>query len=412
MNEYKNIPIRELATVTSSKRIFLSDYVNNGIPFYRSKEIIEKSLNQKVSTELFISKQRYEDIKIKFGSPRDGDILIAAVGERAGIPYLVNNDGDFYFKDGNLIWIKDFKPSLSPKYLLHYLKSNIGQSQLESTMIGSAQKALTIIGIKNLEISLPPLFEQESIAEVLSSLNDKIVLLHNNNKTIEQLAETLFKHWFDINNEDVSKHGYLGDYFKDTIGGEWGKDKEDIDHNIEVKCIRGTDIGNLYNGIPKPPIRYIKESKYEKCKLLDGDIIIEISGGTEDQSTGRCHYFNNNLIELLGGKVVFSNFCRLLRPKLNDYTYFLHVYINLIYQRGDFFNLENGTSGIKNLDLKSFLYQEKFFLPKDMDIIRFNKIVTPFFNKLTKNLNQIQQLETLRDTLLPKLMSGLVRVEN
>ncbi len=412
MNEYKNIPIRELATVTSSKRIFLSDYVNNGIPFYRSKEIIEKSLNQKVSTELFISKQRYEDIKIKFGSPRDGDILIAAVGERAGIPYLVNNDGDFYFKDGNLIWIKDFKPSLSPKYLLHYLKSNIGQSQLESTMIGSAQKALTIIGIKNLEISLPPLFEQESIAEVLSSLNDKIVLLHNNNKNIEQLAETLFKHWFDINNEDVSKHGYLGDYFKDTIGGEWGKDKEDIDHNIEVKCIRGTDIGNLYNGIPKPPIRYIKESKYEKCKLLDGDIIIEISGGTEDQSTGRCHYFNNNLIELLGGKVVFSNFCRLLRPKLNDYTYFLHVYINLIYQRGDFFNLENGTSGIKNLDLKSFLYQEKFFLPKDMDIIRFNKIVTPFFNKLTKNLNQIQQLETLRDTLLPKLMSGLVRVEN
>jgi type I restriction enzyme S subunit len=106
--EWKKYKLGDIADITSSKRIFLSDYVEEGIPFYRSKEIIEKANGGEISFELFISEEKYFEIKQKFGVPVNGDLLIAAVGERAGIPYCVANDGDFYFKDGNLIWFKNF----------------------------------------------------------------------------------------------------------------------------------------------------------------------------------------------------------------------------------------------------------------------------------------------------------------
>ena len=127
----------------------------------------------------------YQEIKNKFGAPADGDILISAVGERSGIPYVVSNDGDFYLKDGNLIWLKNFKKDLSSAFLYCWFKSKNGQHTLFSSMIGSAQRALTIQGIKNLVIQIPPLKEQKAIAEVLSSLDDKIDLLHRQNKTLE-----------------------------------------------------------------------------------------------------------------------------------------------------------------------------------------------------------------------------------
>jgi type I restriction enzyme S subunit len=93
----------ELLEITSSKRIFMSEYVNLGVPFYRSKEIIEKANgNRNISTPLFISKERFFDIINKFGAPQENDILLSAVGT-LGISYQITKNEEFYFKDGNLI---------------------------------------------------------------------------------------------------------------------------------------------------------------------------------------------------------------------------------------------------------------------------------------------------------------------
>ena len=94
-----------LFEITSSKRVFEEDYVNEGIPFYRSKEIIELSNNQEITTELFISNELYAKFKNKFGVPKENDILITSVGS-IGNSYQVRKDDIFYFKDGNLTWIK------------------------------------------------------------------------------------------------------------------------------------------------------------------------------------------------------------------------------------------------------------------------------------------------------------------
>ncbi len=105
--KWQDIKLGEIAEVTSSKRVFAADYVPSGVPFYRSREIIEKNKGNPISTELFISSEKFQSIKEKFGVPSTDDLLITSVGT-LGIPYLVKSDEVFYFKDGNLIWLRNF----------------------------------------------------------------------------------------------------------------------------------------------------------------------------------------------------------------------------------------------------------------------------------------------------------------
>ena len=94
----------DLFDITSSKRVYLADYVDAGIPFYRSKEIIQLSQGQAITDPLYISNVAYENFKSKYGTPEKNDILITSVGT-IGVSYLVDGH-EFYFKDGNLTWIK------------------------------------------------------------------------------------------------------------------------------------------------------------------------------------------------------------------------------------------------------------------------------------------------------------------
>lgn len=115
--------LKELCNVTSSKRIFASQYQNSGIPFYRGKEISLLSNNEKIKQELYISEELYQEINEKYGVPKKDDILMTAVGT-IGNCYIVK-DEKIYFKDGNIIWLKDIdNKKILPKYLYYYLNLN------------------------------------------------------------------------------------------------------------------------------------------------------------------------------------------------------------------------------------------------------------------------------------------------
>ena len=209
MGEWKEKQLCEIVDIGSSKRIFYKEYVPVGIPFYRSKEVIEKHNGKAISTELHISIEKYNDIKEKFGVPVEGDILLTFVGT-LGIPYIVQKDEKFYFKDGNLTWFRNFNNSLLNQFLYYWLISPVGKGELDMVSIGSTQPALTIRGLKGITINTPPLPEQKAIASVLSSLDDKIDLLHRQNKTLEAMAETLFRQWFvEDAQEDWEENGLL-----------------------------------------------------------------------------------------------------------------------------------------------------------------------------------------------------------
>ncbi len=267
---------------------------------------------------------------------------------------------------------------------------------------------MPIYNINDIDILLPPLPEQKRIAEILSSLDDKIDLLTRENATLEAMAETIFRKWFIEEAKEDWKEGKLGDYINETIGGDWGKENPEGDFTKAVQCIRGTDIADLNGGIAtKTPIRFVKENKFLNIEPQNGDLVLEISGGTETQSTGRVAYVNNDVKALFNYPLVFSNFCRLLRIKKIEYSYFLYCYIKYLYNQDEFFNLENGSSGIKNLDYKALLFELKYQMPKDEQrIIDFNNNVEPLFEKVDKNKQQIITLTKQRDVLLSKLMNG------
>lgn len=174
---WEKVKLKEVVKISSSKRIFLSDYVEKGIPFYRSKEIILKSKNIQLSDRLYISNDKFNNIKKKYGSPQKGDILITAVGS-LGFPYLVTEtDSDFYFKDGNLIWLKNIK-KISSEYLISIFNNPYFKSLLNNIAIGSSQKALTIKSLKEIEILKPS-------SEILTVFDSKIISMLNSVENLQ-----------------------------------------------------------------------------------------------------------------------------------------------------------------------------------------------------------------------------------
>ena len=193
--KWGKVKVGDCCEVTSSKRIFFSEYVDSGVPFYRSKEIIESSNGQAISEPLFISQEKYDEIKNHFGVPQPGDMLLTSVGT-IGVPYIVREKDYFYFKDGNLTWFRNFSDELNSKYLYFWVKSSEGQSVLNNTTIGSSEKALSIASLKGLEIPCPPAPVQKRIVEILAGYDD---LIENNQKQIkllEEAAQRLYKEWF------------------------------------------------------------------------------------------------------------------------------------------------------------------------------------------------------------------------
>lgn len=379
MSEWIECKLGYIAEITSSKRIYYSDYLKKGVPFYRSKEIIDLYNNRKINTDLFISEEKYEDIKLKFGVPQKDDILLTSVGT-LGIPYLVA-ENKFYFKDGNLTWFKILdKNKVLPKYLFLWLKSKIGQDKLNEVTIGSTQPALTIVGLKSVEILLPPLPEQKAIASVLSSLDDKIDLLHRQNKTLEAMAETLFRQWFvepvrrgGEANEDWEEK-LLGDLI-DIGSGKGLKKEQFIENGIYPVLGANGEIGKTDNW------------------LFEGELIF----------TGRVGTLGNIFIINKNEKVWLSDNTLVINPK----NYFYFIYFTLKNAKLEEYNVGSTQPLIRQSDIKEL----ELALPETVYFNRFEKIAKIIFTKIQINNNQIKTLESLRDTLLPKLMSGQIRVK-
>ena len=170
----------ELCNITSSKRIYKSEYVAEGIPFYRTKEVKEIANGLPISAELFISRERYDAIKQKYGVPQINDMLVSAVGTIGEI-MIIKDSNPFYFKDGNLVWLKNISDVI-PTYLRYYLKSVI--DNIKSLTIGAAYDALTIEKFQEMKICYP-IIEQEQIVSRLDKLNEHCNTLQKNyEKTI------------------------------------------------------------------------------------------------------------------------------------------------------------------------------------------------------------------------------------
>lgn len=305
------------------------------------------------------------------------------------------------------LYIKDFKGN-DPIFIYYYLQT----MNLANYAGGSAVPTLNRNHIHTLKVFVPiDVSVQRKIAEILKTIDDKIYVNNKINENLEQQAQAIFKSWFIDNREnEYWKRGTFSELVVSTLNGDWGKEAPSGNNTEKVYCVRGADIPDVKAGNKgKMPIRYILPKNYASKHLSDGDIVVEISGGSPTQSTGRCTAITQSLLDRYDSGMVCTNFCKAIKP-LDEYSMFIYYYWQYLYDRKVFFSYENGTTGIKNLDFSGFLESESIIIPPIDIVHKFNKFCRNIFDQVFANGKQTEQLVTMRDVLLPKLMSGEIDV--
>ena len=396
---WDKVKIGDCCEITSSKRIFFSEYVECGVPFYRSKEIIESSNGQEISEPLFISQEKYDEIKRNFGVPQPGDMLLTSVGT-IGVPYIVKEDDYFYFKDGNLTWFRKFNNKLTSQYLYYWVRSAEGQGVLNNTTIGSSQKALTIASLKGLEIPCPPVDVQGRIVEILYSYD---ALIENNQKQIkllEEAAQRLYKEWF----VDLRFPSHETTPITDGIPEGWTvQSMNDIAEYINGYAFKPTDWGTvgkpiikikeMGSGVTTDTPRNTGEDIPEKYNVTAGDILFSwsatLSAMIWDEENG---LLNQHLFKVIPGEGISREF----------------VLQSILKTLDEFSNLTTGST-MKHIQ-RGKLKEVKVNVPSDELMMQYKNISEPIRERILNVKRQMILLREARDRLLPKLMNGEIEV--
>ena len=397
--KWGKVKVGDCCEVTSSKRIFFSEYVDSGVPFYRSKEIIESSNGQAISEPLFISQEKYDEIKNHFGVPQPGDMLLTSVGT-IGVPYIVREKDYFYFKDGNLTWFRNFSDELDSKYLYFWVKSSEGQSVLNNTTIGSSQKALTIASLKGLEIPCPPAPVQKRIVEILAGYDD---LIENNQKQIkllEEAAQRLYKEWF----VDLRFPGHETTPIVDGVPEGWASmAMNDIAEYINGYAFKPSDWGTkgkpiikikeMGSGITADTPRNRGEGIPAKYIVTAGDILFSwsatLSAMIWDEEDG---LLNQHLFKVIPHNGISREF----------------ILQSILKALDEFSNLTTGST-MKHIQ-RGKLKEVFVNVPDNVTMRKYESISEPMREQILTLKKQIILLKEARDRLLPKLMSGEIEV--
>lgn len=285
-----------------------------------------------------------------------------------------------------------------PEYLYYYLHTKV--EELNNISTGSTFKELSSSLLKNYVVSIHDLTTQQHIVDILGSIDEKI---ENNERIMDLLIADLrlkYKSTFKNNSNQQVPLSY---FIKDTIGGDWGKEQAGGNFLSKVICIRGTDIPELSTGRNgNPATRFILSKNLETKKLEPWEIIIEISGGSPTQSTGRCALITHEMLKQHATPVICTNFCRAIKCKRNEYATYVFSVLSAMYNGNLFFNYENGTTGIKNLDLISILEKETVYLPSETELLSFYQYTENIYRQVEHFKFQNSKLKELKQLYLKK----------
>ncbi len=426
--------------------IYINDGNYGGI--YPEKELFQKSGIPFISASDFTGRVfNYEGIKyiseklhfelLTKGHLKINDIVIVVRGNGIGkVGFFKDKIGECNM-NAQLAFIRTDPEELNSLYLYYLLSSKKYLDLLKRFGTGSAQPQLPINRLKLVPIVYSDISIQQKISSVLSALDSKIELNNKINAELEQMAKTLYDYWFvqfdfpDKNGKPYKSSGgkmvynkelkreiperWRSDKMSDWINldksGDWGKSEIDGNYTEKVICIRGADINGL-NGLDElnPPVRYILKKNSSKI-LKSHDIVIEISGGSPTQSTGRMAFITDATIKRFDCPLICSNFCKPVSIKNRKLLYNFVYYWNSLYESGAFFGYEGKTSGIKNLLLDSFVSSYYTVIPGEKIVDQFYSFMESVQEKKQVALSENQKLIELRDWLLPMLMNGQVKVK-
>ena len=360
-----------------------------------------------------------------------GDLIISARGTVGAIAQLTK---PMAFNQ-SCFGLRGKKDKLDTDYLYYWLKNYV--DVLLNKSQGSVFNTINLSTFDDIKIELPSIADQRKISNLLTLLDDKIEINNQINQELEAMAKILYNYWFvqfdfpDQNGKPYKSSGgkmvyhpelkreipegwgvtTFSSWISDNKTGDWGKETSEGNYTLEVDCIRGADINGLSgNGKTDMPTRFILEKNKNKL-LTDFDIVIEISGGSPTQSTGRIVGISENVLNRFDLPLICSNFCKAVSLKEQETFYnFVYEWKNL-YDNGVLFSWEGKTSGIKNLLFDSFVTNYHIAQPPIDLMKQFFDYASSVDKKTQLLLKQNQELTQLRDWLLPMLMNGQVKVE-
>jgi len=433
-------PLRALEDIAKEVTVgfvgsMASEYVENGVPFLRSLNIDPFGINTKDLK--FVSPEFHR--KIKKSALRPGDVVIVRTGKPGTCAVVPDWLDDANCSD---LVIARCGAEIRPKFLCYWINS-AASHHISSHLVGAVQQHFNVGAAKKMLVATPSLWEQDQVISVLGSIDDRITLLRETNATLEAIAKALFKSWFvdfdpvrakaeglEPEGMDAATAVLFSDSFEEselglvpkgwklvpfgellinTIGGDWGDETPSEKNDTRVAIIRGTDIPDLQSGAAnRVPLRYTSTKKLATRKLQDGDLVLEVSGGSKDQPTGRALYLTEALLGQFDCPVEPASFCRLLRPIDRNIGLLLAQHLTYIYGIGKTWEYQNQSTGIANFQTTHFLESELVAVPPREVLAVFADVVRSIVDR--GHLSQIQNLASLRDTLLPRLISGQLRL--
>lgn len=342
---------------------------------------------------VYISEAVHE--KFKRSQLKESDILFSMAGaflgktgivEKGMLPANTNQANAIIRLDRTKAQTRFISYFLRQESVIDFVNNMSGQS---------AQPNINFQEIKSIEIDLPSVEEQKTIAAVLSSLDDKIDLLHRQNQTLEAMAATLFRQWFvEEAGEDWEEKSLLD--LIELVGGGTPKTSIPEYWNGDIPWLAGGDIATNHKGFVSSSEKTITKVGLDNssAKLLPKFATVISARGTVGKYC------------LLAGEMAFSQSNYGILPKIKDSYFFTYLLVNHMVEE-----LQSAAYGsVFDTITTSTFRDAKFAVPPVDNVLEFEGFIVQYFDKKLLNQSQIRTLETLRDTLLPKLMSGAVRV--
>lgn len=387
MREWQDVVIEELCSE-------ITDCVNKTAPsvdyvtpykMIRTTNIKQGRIN--LDEVRYVTEETYKTW-IRRGAPQLEDIILtreAPVGEVG----MIRTSEKVFLGQRTMMYRAD-RAKADPYFLYYAFQTEAVQEQIHSAGMGSVVEHVRVPDAKKFKINTPPLPEQKAIASVLSSLDDKIDLLHRQNKTLEAMAETLFRQWFIEEAKEDWTFKPLSSIATFTNGLACQKfPPQPNEPKLPVLKIK-----DLTSGISDTS-DWATANVDSKYLVNHGDVIFAWSASLMVKIwSGETCVLNQHLFNVTSDefpKWFYYQWCK----------YHLEEFISISQSHAT-------TMGhIKRKDLDEAMVK----IPSPSELESMSLQFVPLMDKLITNLKQIQTLENLRDTLLPKLMSGEVRVQ-
>lgn len=394
--EWQKVKLSTLCKIKGGKRLPKGcNLVQNKTkhPYIRVRDLANiKNLELNSSFE-YIEDTIYN--KIKNYTVNTGDVIISIVGT-IGLVSIIKeslNNANLTENCAKLINLKN----INNNFLYYFLSSELGQNEIKKGIVGAVQQKLPLYSIEDISIPLPPLEIQEKIARVLSSLDDKIELNNKINQNLEWQAQAIFKSWFV-------------DF--EPFGGKMPEDWEES--NL-------LEIANYLNGLAMQKYRPKNNEPYMPVLKIK-----ELRQGFCDNTSDICTKNINDAYIINNGDIIFSWSGSLLvdiwcggKCGLNQHLFKVtsekynkwFCYLWTKYHLNKFIALASDMATTMGHIKRGELEKSKVIIPNKEDYQKINNIINPILNLIINNKIQNERLAQLRDTLLPKFMSGEIDVD-